>query len=171
MAKIPIQNECFIGSFSQVHPMKAILDSSIFFSDCPVTGDLYTTPSVCDELIDIRSKGKFEKFSAEGLHVVSPSAGSREKVILAAKKTRDSCVISDTDLDLLALALDLDGVLHTDDFAIQNVAGVLGVQTIPINQRKAKRVHWKYRCSGCGRYFDHDGECLICGSVIKRKLK
>jgi UPF0271 protein len=45
------------------------------------------------------------------------------------------------------------------------------VQTIPINQRKAKRIHWKYRCSGCGRYFDHDGECLICGSIIKRKLK
>jgi UPF0271 protein len=132
---------------------------------------LYTTPSVCDELIDIRSKGKFEKLCAEGLHIVSPDAQSKERVTSAAKKTRDSCVISDTDLDLLALALDLDGVLHTDDFAIQNVAGVLGVQTIPINQRKAKRVHWKYRCSGCGRYFDHDGECLICGSVIKRKLK
>jgi UPF0271 protein len=141
-------------SVLQVSLMKAILDSSVFFSDCPITGDLYTTPSVCDELIDIRSKGKFETFSAEGLHLVSPSALSR-----------------DTDCDLLALALDLDAVLYTDDFAIQNVAGVLGVQTIPINQRKAKRIHWKYRCSGCGRYFDHDGECLICGSIIKRKLK
>jgi UPF0271 protein len=151
--------------------MKAILDSSVFFSDCPVTGDLYTTPSVCDELIDIRSKGKFEKFSANGLHVVSPTALNREKVIIAAKKTRDNSVISDTDCELLALALDLDAVLYTDDFAIQNIAGVLGIQTISINQRKAKRIHWKYRCSGCGRYFDHDGECLICGSIIKRKLK
>jgi endoribonuclease Nob1 len=151
--------------------MKAILDSSVFFSDYPVTGDLYTTPSVCEELIDIRSKGKFENFSAEGLHIVSPTALSKEKVIVAAKKTRDVAVISGTDCELLALALDLDAVLYTDDFAIQNVAGVLGVQTIPINQRKAKRVHWKYRCSGCGRYFDHDGECLICGSTIKRKLK
>jgi len=158
-------------SFSQVRPMKAILDSSSFFSDIPITGDLYTTPSVCDELIDIRSKGNFEKLSAEGLQVISPSAGSREIVTTAAKKTRDTGVISDTDCDLLALALDLGAVLHTDDFAIQNVAGVLGVQTIPINQRKAKRIHWKYRCSGCGRYFDHDGECLICGSIIKRKLK
>ncbi|NTW16943.1 MAG: nucleotide-binding protein, partial [Syntrophaceae bacterium] len=92
-------------------------------------------------------------------------------VTIAAKKTRDTCVISETDCDLLALALDLNAVLYTDDFAIQNVAGVLGVRTIPINQRKAKRIHWKYRCSGCGRYFDHDGECLICGSIIKRKLK
>ena len=151
--------------------MKAVLDSSIFFSDCSLTGDLYTTPSVCEELIDICSKGKFEKFSADGLRVVSPSARSRERVTTAAKKTRDTCVISETDCDLLALALDLNAVLHTDDFAIQNIASVLGVQTIPINQRKAKRIHWKYRCSGCGRYSDHDGECLICGSIIKRKLK
>jgi UPF0271 protein len=152
-------------------PVKAILDSSVFFSDCPLRGELYTTPSVCDELIDIRSKGKFEKLCAEGLHIVSPGTQSKERVTSAAKKTRDSCVISETDSDLLALSLELNAVLYTDDFAIQNVADVLGVQTIPINQRKAKRIHWKYRCSGCGRYFDHDGECLICGSIIKRKLK
>lgn len=151
--------------------MKIILDSSVFFSDCPIKGELYTTPSVRDELIDIRSKGKFETFLAEGLHVVSPGAESKERVLSAAKKTRDLAVISDTDCDLLALALEQEAVIYTDDFAIQNVAGVLGVQTIPINQRKAKRIFWKYRCSGCGRYFDHDGECLICGSIIKRKLK
>ena len=151
--------------------MKAILDSSFFFSDCPVTGEVYTTPSVLNELIDIRSRGRFEKFSAEGLKVVSPNEKTKKRVLLVAKKTRDISIISDTDCDILALALDLEAVLCTDDFAIQNVAGVLGVQTVPIIQRKAKRIHWKYRCSGCGRYFDHDGECLICGSIIKRKLK
>jgi UPF0271 protein len=155
----------------QVSPMKAILDSSVFFSDFSVRGELYTTPSVCDELIDIRSRGKFETFSAAGLHVVSPGTESREKVVLAAKKSRDSTVISDTDCDILALALELEAVIYTDDFAVQNVATVLGVETIPVNQRKAKRIHWKFRCSGCGRYCDHDGECLICGSIIKRKLK
>jgi UPF0271 protein len=151
--------------------MKAVLDSSFFFSDCPITGEVYTTPSVLNELVDIRSKGRFEKFSAEGLKVVSPSEGSKGMVLQAAKKTRDISIISETDCDILALALDLEGLLCTDDFAIQNVAGVLGIQTAPIIQRKAKRIHWKYRCSGCGRYFDHDGECLICGSIIKRKLK
>jgi len=151
--------------------MKIILDASFFFSDCPITGEAYTTPSVLCELIDIRSKGRFEKLSAEGLKVISASAESRGRVLQAAEKTRDIGIISDTDCDILALALDLEAVLRTDDFAIQNVAGVLGVQIIPIIQRKAKRIHWKYRCSGCGRYTDHDGECLICGSIIKRKLK
>ena len=102
--------------------MKAILDSSVFFSDYPIAGELYTTPSVSDELIDIRSKGVFEKFCAAGLHIVSPSIQSRAKVTGAAEKTRDTNVISDTDCDLLAVALDLNAVLYTDDFAIQNVA-------------------------------------------------
>jgi len=151
--------------------MKTILDASFFFSDCPITEDAYTTPSVLNELIDIRSKGTYEKLSAEGLKVVSPTEKSREQVLKAAEKTRDISIISDTDCDILALALDLDALLRTDDFAVQNIAGVLGIRTAPIIQRKAKYIRWKYRCSGCGRYSDHDGECLICGSIIKRKLK
>jgi endoribonuclease Nob1 len=151
--------------------MKAVLDASIFFSEFQVSGEIFTTPSVCDELSDIRSKGNFEKLCAAGLRVVGPERQSLERVAVAAATSRDTGVISATDADLLALALDLDAVLYTDDFAIQNVASVLGVKTTPIQQRKAKRIHWKYRCSGCGRYFDHDGECLVCGAAIKRKLK
>jgi UPF0271 protein len=151
--------------------MKSILDASIFFSEFPVEGELFTTPSVCEELKDIRSKGRFEKLCAEGLRVISPGPDSTAKVITAAKKTRDAGVISETDCELLALALETGATLYTDDFAIQNVASILNVQIHPILQRRAKRIHWKYRCTGCGRYFDHDGECLICGSAIKRKLK
>ena len=151
--------------------MKAILDASIFFSEFSVDGEVFTSPSVCDELKDIRSKGNFEKWCAAGLRVVSPGQQALDRVAGAAATSRDTGIISATDVDLLALALELDAVLYTDDFAIQNVAGVLGVKTHPIQQRRAKRVHWKYRCSGCGRYFDHDGECRICGSEIKRKLK
>ncbi|NMB78018.1 MAG: nucleotide-binding protein [Methanomicrobiales archaeon] len=151
--------------------MTVVLDASIFFSEYPVMGESFTTPSVCDELVDIRSKGNFEKWCAGGLRVVSPAQESLERVAAAAARSRDKGVISATDADLLALALELDATLYTDDFAIQNVASVLGVKTAPILQRKAKRIHWKYRCTGCGKYYSHDGECLICGAAIKRKLK
>ncbi|MDD1693270.1 MAG: nucleotide-binding protein [Methanoregula sp.] len=151
--------------------MKVILDASVFFSDWHPEGDLITTHSVCDELRDIRSKGTYEKLCAEGLVVMSPGSESLKRVTAAATTSRDASVISDTDRDLLALALELEAVLYTDDFALQNVAIVLGVQTHPISQRKAKRVHWKYRCAGCGRYFNHDGECPVCGAAVKRKLK
>jgi endoribonuclease Nob1 len=151
--------------------MSAILDSGFFFGDFPVEGEIYTTPSVVGELKDIRSKGNLEKWYARGLRVQSPTESGRKKVTAAAVTTKDLTVISDTDCDLLALALDLGADLHTDDFAIQNVALALGVKTVPILQRKARRVHWKYRCSGCGRYAEQDGECPVCGAVVKRKLK
>ena len=151
--------------------MRYILDTSFFFYDLRVDGELYTTRSVMDELRDLRSKSRFDVLCAQGLTLAVPSGENTEKVNAASKKSGDAGIISGTDRDILALALDLGAVLYTDDYAIQNVAGILGVQTAPIIQRKAKRIHWKYRCSGCGRYFDHDGECRICGSVIKRKLK
>jgi UPF0271 protein len=130
-----------------------------------------TVPSVVDELKDIRSKGNFEKWCARGLRVQSPSDESRKRAVLAATATKDVTVLSGTDRDLLALALELGAELHTDDFAVQNVAHLLGVKTVPILQRKARHVQWKYRCSGCGRYADHDGECPVCGAAVKRKLK
>jgi UPF0271 protein len=151
--------------------MSAVLDASFFFGDFPAEGDLFTVPSVIDELKDIRAKGNFEKWGALGLRVQSPVDESRKRVISAARTTKDVTVISSTDCDLLSLALDLGADLFTDDFAIQNVAIVLGVKTVPILQRRARRVHWKYRCSGCGRYAEQDGECPVCGAAIKRKLK
>jgi endoribonuclease Nob1 len=151
--------------------MKAVLDASVFFTDFTIDGEVFTTYSVTEELKDIRSKGNFEKWCAAGLKVLSPAGQTLSRVAEAAATSRDTGIISTTDAELLALALELDAMLYTDDFAIQNVATVLGVKTCPIQQRKAKRIHWKYRCSGCGRYFDHDGECMICGAAIKRKLK
>jgi UPF0271 protein len=151
--------------------MRAVLDASFFFGDFPVKGDIFTVPPVVDELLDIRAKGNFEKWCARGLRVQTPTEESGKRVTSAAKTTKDITVISNTDRDLLALALDLGADLYTDDFAIQNVALVLGVKTIPILQRKARRIHWKYRCSGCGRYGEQDGECPVCGAAMKRKLK
>ena len=109
--------------------MNAVLDASFFFGDFPAEGDIFTVPSVIDELKDIRAKGNFEKWCARGLRVQSPTEESRKRVISAARATKDVTVISGTDRDLLALALDLGADLYTDDFAIQNVALVLGVKT------------------------------------------
>jgi len=137
----------------------------------PLEGELYTTPSVFDELIDIRSKGRFEKFCALGLRVAAPRAEFLKRVDDAAVRSGDAGVVSVTDRELLALALELDAELFTDDFAIQNVAAGVGVRVTPMMQRRAKKIRWKYRCTGCGRYSDHDGECPVCGAEIKRKLK
>jgi UPF0271 protein len=151
--------------------MRCVLDATVFFSEFPLTGSLYTTPSVIAELRDLPAKCRYEKLSAEGLRVISPSIESCERVQVAARMTRDSPVISSTDCDLLALALDIDAAVCTDDFAIQNVADELGIAVHSLRQRPAKKIVWRYRCSGCGRYFESYGDCPVCGSKIRRKLK
>ncbi|MFA5236234.1 MAG: nucleotide-binding protein [Methanoregula sp.] len=151
--------------------MKCILDSTVFFTDYPVTGECYTTPSVVEELVDLKSKCRYDLLVNAGLIVLSPAAQELARVKEAARKSGDLPVISATDCDILALAGELGATIFTDDFAIQNVAAVLGIAVQPLMQRAAKKITWKYRCSGCGRYFKTDGECPVCGSNIKRKLK
>ena len=151
--------------------MNAVLDTSLFFIEYTVSGDLFTTPSVVEELVDLRSKCRFESLLASGLRVAGPSAGGIEQVRRAAEKTGDTDKLSVTDRDLLALALDLGATLYSDDFAIQNVAHELGVTTAPVQQRSAKKRLWKFRCTGCKRFYRASGECPVCGSPIKRTIK
>jgi endoribonuclease Nob1 len=151
--------------------MISILDSSVFFSDFPVEFPAYTTHSVVAELIDLRSKCRYEVFLASGLVVRQPGQELLGRVNEAAGRTGDVSVLSQTDFDLLSLALELNGTIVTDDFAVQNVARKLSISILPIHQRSARARVWKFRCSGCGRYFPKTGECPVCGSLIKRKLK
>ncbi|MDK2974339.1 MAG: endoribonuclease Nob1 [Methanofollis sp.] len=148
--------------------MKAVLDATAFFVERTVEGELFTTPEVVAELVDLRAKCRYEALLATGLTVAGASPEALAKAGRAAEKSRDIGVLSKTDLSVLALALDLGAVIYTDDFALQNAAIVLGVGTEPLQQRRAVRVKWRYRCAGCGRYYDHEGECMVCGAAIRR---
>lgn len=151
--------------------MTQVLDASVFFSEIPVENSAYTTPSVVGELGDLHAKCRFEALAATGLRVREPRGEDRARVEAAAVRTGDAGVLSATDLDILALALEVSAVLVTDDFAIQNVAHRLGIKTQSIRQRPARAIRWRYRCSGCGRYWREPGDCPVCGAPIKRKLK
>lgn len=151
--------------------MKRVLDSSFFFAEYPFDGELFTTPTVVEELVDLSAKCRLENLLTRGLSVREPGPGALEKVGQASRKTGDGSVLSATDRDLLALALDTGATLHTDDFAVQNVAQALGIPVAPLRQRRADPIRWKFRCTGCGRYYRETGECPVCGAVIKRKLK
>ncbi|ABN56207.1 MULTISPECIES: NOB1 family endonuclease [Methanoculleus] len=151
--------------------MTLVLDASVFFTEIPFDGPASTTPSVVAELTDTHAKCRFEVLTAAGLRVREPREEDLARVDAAALRTGDSGVLSGTDRDILALALELSAVLVTDDFAVQNVAHRLGIETRSIRQRPARPIRWRYRCSGCGRYWKGPGDCPICGASIKRKLK
>ena len=151
--------------------MTLVLDASVFFSEIPVEGPAWTTPSVVGELADLHAKCRFEALAAMGLSVREPRDEDLAGVDAAAVRTGDAGVLSATDREILALALELSAVLVTDDFAVQNVAHRLGIETRSIRQRAARAIRWRYRCSGCGRYWREPGDCPVCGAAIKRKLK
>jgi UPF0271 protein len=150
--------------------MKSVLDTSVFFIEYPLSGEMFTSPSVIEELVDLRSKCRYEALVAQGLQVRSPSPASTAAILAAAQKTGDADRISGTDIEILALARDLGATVISDDFAVQNIAHELGVATHPIQQRGAKKRVWKFRCTGCKKFYRASGECPVCGSPIKRTI-
>jgi endoribonuclease Nob1 len=151
--------------------MNYILDTSVFFSAFPVEPGSFTTPSVAGELGDLASKCRFDLLAGGTIQVRDPDPQAVLKIREVSRHSGDLPVLSDTDIDLLALAAELGGAIVTDDYAIQNVANHVGIPVIPIHQRTAAKRTWKYRCLGCGRYYKDIGECPVCGAIIKRKRK
>nr|MDO8135922.1 hypothetical protein [Candidatus Njordarchaeum guaymaensis] len=87
--------------------------------------------------------------------------------------------LSRTDRSLLALALELKGmgynpVLVTDDYALQNVAEILGLAYKSYIERGIRRRYkWRFVCTGCLREYGPSSTisvCSICGSKLKRRI-
>lgn len=152
-----------------------VLDTSAFFLSVAFSGLLCTVPRVEGELKDLRGKARFAVFLDEGMEILQPAKDSRKKAEEASRRSGDAPVLSQTDLDLLALAVERGGTLVTDDFAIQNTAHLLNIPVRSLIQRDAQARVWKIRCTGCGKYYDEmptrAGDCPVCGSLLKRKHK
>jgi len=152
-------------------PPKRVLDATAFFLDIPLEGELVTTPAVVEELLDATSRCRFEAFAAAGLVVSSPGKSSLQEVQRAAAATGDEPVLSRADREILAVALETGAEVVSDDFAVQNVARHLEIPLVPLQQRRARKRMWKFRCPGCGKLAEGPGECPVCGSGLKRTLK
>lgn len=147
---------------------RVVLDASVFFADLPVEGDAYTTPAVLAEIKTQSAQMRLALLEEQGLRVHAPGAAALAEVSEAARKSGDLTTLSETDAGILALAAELGAAVMTDDFAVQNTAQRMGIPVIPILQRRAAKRKWKYRCTGCGRFWSGPGECRVCGAEIRR---
>ena len=147
-----------------------VLDSSAFINEYHTDRDTASIPLVREELED-ESAFRFDAMEGSGMHIHIPAEGTVEKVRRAAGETGDRAELSDTDIRLLAAAFELDGVLVTDDYAMQNVADKLAVTVDVIAQDGiTEQRNWTFQCAGCGREFDENrNRCPICGSDLSRK--
>ncbi len=151
-----------------------VLDTSAFLSGKPIPHDVtpVVTPGVRGEIEEKGRSGRAFAYQREaGLETREASPESLDRATAAARKTNDLTAMSITDLEVVALALDLAAPLVSDDYRVLNVARALGIDARSAGTRGIRKEwEWTWRCRGCGRFFDDQqkgDECPICGTGVR----
>ena len=152
-----------------------ILDASAFYAGVPFRSshDCYTTSLVYDEIKHIKKNHDAlgTLLETNRLKIREPDKESTEAAIKAAKDTGDFPQLSKQDMSIIALCIEMNGEIISDDFAISNVAKNLGLKISPIMTQGIKDVgKWIHYCPGCRTNHTNKKECPMCGTPLKRKL-
>ena len=159
-----------------------IIDTSAILSGKPIAitdAVIVTTPGVSEEFSpggrDFRT---FEYLKETGLTIQMPSKEALTTVKHTAQDTGDDRRLSIADIEIVALALDIDkkpdqeATILSDDYSIQNVASTLDIKFQGFLQKGiTKKFKWVSRCPGCGKQFNEIKKiCPICGTATKSSL-
>jgi len=151
-----------------------ILDSSAFYAGIPFSSNepSITTSDVYNEIKHIKKDHDAIQILIETkrLKISDPEQRFVTTVKNAAKKSGDFPNLSQEDISIIALSLQYNAELITDDFAVSNVAKNLSIKVIPIMTNGIKKiVTWVYYCPGCKTNFSEIKNCPNCGNRLKRK--
>ena len=160
-----------------------VLDTSAFlagFDPFSVSEDQTTAPKVKEELINSSMPWVRFKTAVENgkLKVKAPSEDFLNRVTASANSVGDSFFLSETDMQILALALELktEGYtpkVVTDDYSIQNVTTQMGIEFVCLATFGIRRLlEWVRYCPACRREYPADynsTKCAVCGTALKRK--
>jgi UPF0271 protein len=152
-----------------------ILDASAFYAGVPFrsSDDCYTTSLVYDEIKHIKKNHDAlgTLLETNRLKIREPDKESTKTAIMAAKDTGDFPQLSKQDISIIALCIEMNGEIISDDFAISNVVKNLGLKISPIMTQGIKDVgKWIHYCPGCRTNHTNKKECPMCGTPLKRKL-
>ncbi len=159
-----------------------IIDTSAILSGKPITitdAAIVTTPGVSDEFSPGgRDFRMFELLKETGLTIEMPSKDAIKTAKQTAKETGDDRRLSLADIEIVALALDInkkpdqEATILSDDYSIQNVASTLDIKYQGFMQKEiTKKFKWVSRCPGCGKQFNEIKKiCTICGTATKNSL-
>ena len=160
-----------------------VLDTSAFlagFDPFSVSEDQVTVPKVEEEIRSTSMTWVRFKTAVENgkVKIKAPSEEYWNKVKASAKKVGDMFFLSETDLQILALASELKAEgrtpqIVTDDYSIQNVATQLGIEFMALATFGISRLlNWIRYCPACHRKYPADYKsttCEVCGTELKRK--
>lgn len=147
--------------------------SAILTRKLNLSQENFVIPASVLEEIRLGKIARAITWQEEDLYIVQPKAESISSVRKAASETGDLEELSRTDIEVLAVALELGATVVTDDFAIENVASRLGIRFVGADLKSiARSIEWQFRCTGCGRRFTRRvSECPVCGHSVKRSVK
>lgn len=139
-----------------------VVDANVIIHGKGLNQDLVTVPEVIDEL---KSREARQGLQAHQVDTQTCSDKSLEKV--KEKSNEINSLTSETDEKLLALALDLDASVITDDKELQNLGLHLGIDIEGFfDEVPEEKLSWEIRCTSCGK----EASKCSCGASKERKL-
>lgn len=165
------------------HRRVIVLDTSAFiagFDPFSVSGEEYAVPMVKEEIGEnSMSMVRFKTAIDSGkLKMKTPDKAFMEEAKTSATTVGDAFFLSDADLQVLALALELKSqgyspLIVTDDYSIQNVANQMCIEFAPLATFGIRfRLSWVRYCPACHKRFPtnyRSKTCDVCGTALKRK--
>ena len=162
-----------------------MLDTSAFlagFDPFSLGEEQVTIPKVGEEIrTNSMAWVRFNTAVESGkIKIKSPSEEHMSKVKASARKIGDSYLLSETDSQLLALALEYKSEgynpqIVTDDYSIQNVATQMGIEFLALATFGIRRLlEWIRYCPACHKQYPTNcsfNTCQVCGTELKRKPK
>ena len=151
-----------------------ILDATSFYAGVPFSSQEqgFTTPLIFEEIKHIKkSHDAVQALIDLGrLKIVEPEEKYIKFILDESKNTGDLSELSKEDMSVLALCVQLNGELVTDDFTVSNVARHLNLKVIPIMTKGISKVlDSVYWCPACNKDFKKMSDCPICGSKLRKK--
>jgi len=160
-----------------------VLDTSAFVAGLDpflTSEDQYTVPAVRREIPEDSVLGfRFKTAEENGrIRIENPTNENLDKAKKSALEVGDSFFLSETDLQLLGLAIELKGrglspLIATDDYSIQNVAKQAGIEFAPLATFGIRRrLEWLRYCPACHKTYPaeyNSSNCEVCGTALKRK--
>lgn len=123
-----------------------------------------TAPEVMEEL-----ESEDSKLTAQTLDLQVRKPTQESLDIVEEKVKEIFAKVSEADKSLVALALEQETTLITDDKDLQNLASHLNVEfEAYMGDKIEKELKWKKTCSNCGREIS-EAPCSHCGSTQTRR--
>jgi len=147
-----------------------VLDANVFIHGASRRlQDAFTTPvTVPAVTAELESRDAGRRLDVDAIPVYEPAPEYVQRITAQVESLMED--LSETDVQVLALALERDAVVVSDDYGVQNVAASMDIDYEGFLQEEiTEQIQWQYRCTNCGETVDEEMEsCPTCGGAVEQ---